>query len=250
MNLLSEKINGDRMLRGTLVSLSDPCLCEIMGNAGFDCVWIDHEHSYISFKEVLSHLNACRAAGVASVVRLPQNDLTATKKILEMGPDGIIFPMVRTLEEAELLIETTLYPPHGTRGFGPMGAIGYDSSRSRDYVERESLSLCRFMQIESVSMIDELDKIAENPFIDGFIFGPNDLSGSLGEMLNVFGDKTISEIRRAIEIARRHGKRIGIAGGCSTEVIEYWKSFGLDMFFAGGDWVFLFEKAAEVLKLL
>ena len=250
MNFLREKINGDEMLRGTLVSLSDPCLCEIMGNAGFDCVWIDHEHSYISFKEVLSHLNACRAAGVASVVRLPQNDLTATKKILEMGPDGIIFPMVRTFEEAELLIEMTLYPPYGTRGFGPMRAIGYDPSKSPDYVEHESLSLCRFMQIESVSMIDELDKIAANPFIDGFIFGPNDLSGSVGEMLNVRGEKTVIEIRRAVEIAKRHGKKIGLAGGCSVEVIEYWKSFGLDMLFVGGDWVFLFEKAVEVLKLL
>ena len=181
---------------------------------------------------------------------MPQNDLTATKKILEMGPDGIIFPMVRSLREAEELIEMTLYPPRGTRGFGPMRAIGYDPSRSRDYVERESLSLCRFMQIESASMIDELERIAANPYIDGFVFGPNDLSGSLGEMLNVFGDKTIFEICRAIEIVKRHGKKIGLAGGCGVKTIEYWKSFGLDMLFVGGDWVFLFEKASEVFKLL
>ncbi|MEE1111667.1 MAG: hypothetical protein UH077_00595, partial [Bacteroidales bacterium] len=36
------------------------------------------------------------------IVRAPQDDLTATKKILEMGVDGIIFPMIKTAEEAIL----------------------------------------------------------------------------------------------------------------------------------------------------
>ena len=88
MNSLREKMNGESMIRGTLVSLCDPSLCEIMGNAGYNCVWIDTEHTYMSERDVLCHLNAARASGIASVVRLPQNDLTATKKILEMGPDG------------------------------------------------------------------------------------------------------------------------------------------------------------------
>ncbi len=238
------------MLRGTLVSLTDPCLCEIMAGAGFDCVWIDTEHTYMSYKDVLCHLNAARAANIASVVRLPQNDLTATKKILEMGPDGIIFPMVRSEKECNELLAMTLYPPHGTRGFGPMRAIGYAPQKSKDYVEKESLSLCRFMQIESVSFIDELETVAKNPYIDGFIFGPNDLSGSLGEMLNVFGEKTVSAIRRAVEIIKRHNKKIGLACGCRQEEINFWKSLGLDMIFSGGDWSFLYTKAKEVLELL
>ena len=55
MNLLREKMNREAMLRGTLVSLTDPCLCEIMGNAGFDCVWIDTEQSEDSTHEILCH---------------------------------------------------------------------------------------------------------------------------------------------------------------------------------------------------
>ena len=124
MNLLRERMQNG-MIRGTLVSLSDPALCEIMGNAGYDCVWIDTEHTYMTERDVLCHLNAARAANIASVVRVPQNDLTATKKVLEMGPDGIIFPMVRSKREMDALLEMTLYPPHGTRGFGPLRAIGY-----------------------------------------------------------------------------------------------------------------------------
>ena len=250
MNLLREKMNREAMLRGTLVSLTDPCLCEIMGNAGFDCVWIDTEHTYMDYKDTLCHLNAARSAGIASLVRLPQNDLTATKKILEMGPDGIIFPMVCSAKECNALIDMTLYPPNGTRGFGPMRAIGYNPSKSKDYVEKESLSLCRFVQIESTALIDELDEVAKNPYIDGFIFGPNDLSGSAGEMLNVFGEKTVSEIRRAVEILKKNNKKVGLACGSRPEEREFWKSLGLDMIFSGGDWSFLYAKATEVLKLL
>ncbi len=250
MNLLRERMEKGGMIRGTLVSLTDPCLCEIMGNVGFDCVWIDTEHTYMSERDVLSHLNAARASNIASVVRLPQNDLTATKKVLEMGPDGIIFPMVCSAKECDALIDMTLYPPNGTRGFGPMRAIGYAPEKSREYVEKESLSLCRFVQIESVALIAELESVAKNPYIDGFIFGPNDLSGSVGEMMNVFGEKTVSEIRRAIEILRRHGKKIGLACGCTRGDIEFWKGLKLDMLFSGGDWSFLYAKAAEVQKLL
>ena len=66
-----------------------------------------------------------KSTGTPVIVRAPQDDLTATKKIIEMGVDGIIFPMVRTAEEANRVIASTLYPPYGDRGFGPMGAIDY-----------------------------------------------------------------------------------------------------------------------------
>lgn len=250
MNLLREKIKNNEKILGTLVCLTDPCLCEIIGNVGFDCVWIDTEHTYMSYKDVLCHLNGARSSGIATVVRLPQNDLTSTKKILEMGPDGVIFPMVRSLEEFNSLMEMTLYPPHGTRGFGPMRAIDYCAGKAVDYVKRDSLELCRFVQIESVSMIDELEEIAKNPFVDGFIFGPNDLSGSAGEFLNVYGDKTVGEIKRAIEILKRHNKRIGVACGYGRETLEFWSKFGFDTVFAGGDWNFIYDQARSTLDLM
>jgi 2-dehydro-3-deoxyglucarate aldolase/4-hydroxy-2-oxoheptanedioate aldolase len=158
--------------------------------------------------------------------------------------------MVRSLEEFNSLMETTLYPPYGTRGFGPMRAIDYCSGKALDYVKRDSLDICRFVQIESVSMIDELEEIAKNPFVDGFIFGPNDLSGSAGDFLNVFGEKTANEIKRAVEILKKNGKRIGVACGYSRETLEFWSKFGFDTFFAGGDWNFIYDTAKSTLELM
>ena len=144
----------------------------------------------------------------------------------------------------------TLYPPKGTRGFGPMRAIGYCPANSKDYVENKSLQMCRFVQIESVSMIDDLEKIAANPYVDGFVFGPNDLSGSVGEMLNTFGDATVSQVKRALEILKRHNKKVGLACGCDEKKLRFWLDMGLDMIFAGGDWIFVYSYAKNTLDLL
>jgi len=249
MNQLREKLSRGERVYGSLVSLTDPCLCEIMGRVGYDCVWIDMEHTYISERDALCHLNAARATGIASLVRVPQHDLSETKRILEMGPDAILFPMVRSAAEARELIDMTLYPPLGNRGFGPMRAIGYGAEDAAAYVDAKSLvDTCRFMQIEHVSMINELDEIAANPYVDGFIFGPNDLSGSVGEMLRVFDETTAAEMRRAIAIMKKHGKPFGIACGADQRALDYWSSFAPDMLFAGADWCFVYSAGIDTLK--
>lgn len=250
MNILRKRIEEKRKILGTLVSLTDPCLCEIMGNIGYDCVWIDTEHTYMDNRDVLCHLNAAHSAGIPAVVRLPQNDLTATKKVLEMGADGIIFPMMRTAEEIREAIGWTLYPPLGTRGFGPLRAIGYGELSVDKYVTEDSLELCRFVQLEHIDAMKDLDRIADIPYIDGFIFGPNDLSGSLGEMLNVYGNTTVSVMKEGINTLRRHGKLVGIAGGMSERDIAFWSGFDIDMLFAGADWCFVYGKGKETLNTM
>ena len=251
MNKLREKLQKGQKTCGALVSLTDPCLCEIMGVVGYDYVWVDMEHTYISEKEVLCHLNAARAANTSAIVRLPQDDLTVTKKILEMGPEGIIFPMVRSVQQVKDLIATTLYPPLGTRGFGPMRAIGYGAVDTYEYVSKASLELCRFIQIEHIDCVDALEELAENPYIDGFIFGPNDLSGSLGALGDVFGEATLAQIRKAIDILQAKGKYIGLAtGDTRPETIRFWSELGVQMLTVGADWNFVYNGAKKNLMNL
>lgn len=240
MNQLQQKIKNGEKIYGTLVSLTDPGLCDIMGHIGYDCVWVDMEHTYMSSKEVLCHLNAAKATGIPAVVRVPQNDLTTTKKVLEMGPEGIIFPMIRSAAELKEAIDMTLYPPFGTRGFGPLRAIGYNAGESDDYVKVKSFEMCRFVQIEHIDIIRDLEEVVKIPYVDGFIFGPNDLAASLGEIGQVFDETTFSQIEYAVKFLKEHGKYVGLAGGMDEETIKKWSSLGLDMMFAGADWNFVY----------
>lgn len=239
---------GDK-LHGALVALTDPEITTIFGHVGFDYVWIDTEHTAMSYKDVLCHLTAARSTGTPAIVRVPQNDLTATKKIIDMGPEGIIFPMVRTAKEVDELVKMTLYPPVGTRGFGPLRAFDYDSSKTREFIDSAHYDMCRFIQIEHIDCIEEFEQIVKNPYIDGYIFGPNDLSGSIGELGCGCGKNTVELMKRAINILNANGKYIGVAAGFDREGIEHWASFGaIKMLTAGGDWNYLFAKGKEVLS--
>ena len=168
------------------------------------------------------------------------------KKVLEMGVDGIIFPMVRNAQEAEQVISTTLYPPYGERGFGPMNAIDYGFRNVQDYTQNNRQELCRFIQVEHKDTLEDLDKIMENPDIDGYIFGPNDLSGSYNMLGQVFSDHVTQVIRQGVEKLHAAGKYVAIAsGGNSRDVLEHWESFAPDMLVAGADFDFLREGARQ-----
>ena len=115
--MLKQKIQNHEKLIGMYLHLNDVAIAKIAAISGYDYVWVDLEHSCLSLENLLASVMILRAHGTAVIVRVPQNDLTYTKKVLEMGVDGIIFPMVHSAEEAGERIASTLYPPYGTRGF-------------------------------------------------------------------------------------------------------------------------------------
>ena len=141
------------------------------------------------------HTTIAKGNGTPVIVRVPQNDFTATKKVLEMGVDGIIFPMVKTAKEVCDLIDFSLYPPDGNRGFGPMAAINYGLADANEYVKTVNKDICRFIQIECKEIIDDLDVIMKNEYIDGYIFGPNEIARDknypIPSILKINDDKEI-----------------------------------------------------------
>ena len=253
MNPLKEKIKAGKSICGTHVLLSDPAICEIFGQLGYDYIWLDMEHSTLAFREVYNSLNAANLRGTPVIVRVPQDDLTFTKKVMEMGPEGIIFPMVNTPEDADRLISYTLYPPYGKRGFGPLRAVRYGDIDAKAYTSEGHLEVCRFIQIESKVAIENLEKIAENPYIDGFIFGPVDLSGTLGCLTEVLDEdgETQKWMKKAIAILKAKGKYIGISyGDTRPEVIRHWHEMGIDMISVGSDFGYLYEQGKKALETL
>ncbi len=108
---LKEKIKAKKKMIGMHIGLNDVAVARIMALGGYDYIWIDLEHSNLSLENLLSAILVIQATGTAAIVRVPMDDLTYTKKVLQMGPDGIIFPMIRTAEQANRLIDFTLYPP-------------------------------------------------------------------------------------------------------------------------------------------
>ncbi len=236
MNALKEKLNAGRRCFGTHVNLSDHRICEMLGRIGFDYLWIDTEHTSTDYKELEIHLIAARAGGTPAIVRIPWNDPVLAKRVLEMGPDGIVFPMVNTAEEAQAAMDACLYPPIGQRGFGPFRAVSYGMDDTDTYIRQTSLELCRFVQIETEQAVMNLEAIAAVPYIDGFILGPCDLSGSVGTLNQFMDGRTDELIDLAIEKAHNAGLPIGVStGSMQTDVLQHWLDKGIDFCSAGTD---------------
>ncbi len=240
--MLKEKILQKQKTIGTHINLCDPAVSKIAGCAGYDFVWVDLEHSGISYQTLLTHIFALRSTGTPVIVRVPQDDVTAAKKVLEMGVDGIIFPMIRSAAQARACIQSTLYPPQGNRGFGPMNAIDYGFKDVADYVHNDHNRLCRFIQIEHKDAIADLDAILQLPYIDGYIFGANDLSGSYGRLGDVFCPEITDVIGQTTQRLHAAGKYAGLSTGDIREsTLRHWHSLGVDMLSAGADYDFLRE---------
>lgn len=240
--LLKEKLQNRKKTMGMHLNLNDTTVGKIAGLSGYDFIWIDMEHSYLPFEGLLNLIVAVHAGGGQVIVRAPQDDLTATKKILEMGPDGIIFPMIKTPDEANRLISYTLYPPHGIRGFGPMNAVDYGIKDIMGYVKEHHKTMCRFIQIEHIDAVRNLDEIIKNEYIDGYIVGANDLSGSMGRLGDVFSDEVTAVIKEVVAKLKAAGKYVGIStGDFSESTLKYWHDMGFDMISAGADFDFLRE---------
>lgn len=251
MASLKEKLRSRAPLAGMHVSLSDICITELCGYAGYDFIWIDTEHTAIDYHTLLEHIIAAKAAGVDSLVRIPWNDAILAKRVLEMGPTGIIFPVVNSAEELDRAMKSTLYPPNGTRGFGPIRATRYGIDDADEYIASGSLNLVRCVQIESATAVNNLEEMAHNPWVDCFIFGPCDLSGSIGELNKTFDPHTSELIDRAVSILMKAGKSVGVSTGSDDPtILQYWHNKGINFISAGTDYLHIMSGARKVRDIL
>ena len=150
MNRLKEKLGTGNICLGTHISLNDPVVTELIGNVGFDYLWIDTEHTAIDLHSLEQHLMAARAAQVSAIVRVPCVDQVRVKPVLEMGPDGVVFPQVNSYALAKAAVEACMYPPKGNRGFGPRMAIQFGRIPLDQYYQTVDDNLLRILQIENM----------------------------------------------------------------------------------------------------
>lgn len=236
MNAFKEKLKAGKHLIGFEVDLSDPCIAEMVGSLGYDYLWIDTEHEAMDYETVLMQIIACKASGAASIVRIPFNESYLAKRILEMGPDGIIFPMINSAEEARAAMESCIYPPFGRRGFGPRRSCQYGAEDMAHYIETATDRLTRFIQIENTSAVEDLDNILAIPFIDGIIVGPCDLSGSIGHLNELFHPDVLRLIDIIIKKCKNAEIPVGVAVGANDEdSLQFWFDRGFQFISAGSD---------------
>ena len=98
-----EAAKDGRTLLTAWLTLNSPFLIELIGEAGFDCITVDQQHGIGGNDVLLSCLTAARAAGLPAIVRVAENDPGLIGRALDAGAQGIMGPMIETVEDAKVL---------------------------------------------------------------------------------------------------------------------------------------------------
>lgn len=229
-----KKLEKGEVVIGACISMGDRSVCEIMGYAGCDFLWIDTEHSMSDRQEVFGHIMACRASNTAAFVRVPWNDPVLVKPILDMGADGIIFPNIRSREEAELAVASVRYPLKGVRGYGPARANLYGMMPRSEYLQWCD-GIYTMVQIEHVDAVSQIEEICQVDGVDCIMFGAMDLSASLGQLGRHDTPEFIQAVDTVVEAAKKYHKTIGCCVGSAPETIRFWLDRGIKVYAGGMD---------------
>ena len=250
---LCEKMEAGQLLYGTVLTSGSPLVTEMMAQCGYDVLWMDMEHSAMGIESLLTNMMAARSGGTPAWVRVPWNDPVRVKPVIDMGADGVIFPFIRTVEDAKLAVASCTFPPEGIRGYGPLRALDYGKITQTEFVRSAYRDCRRIIQIEHIDAVNNLEEIAAIDGIDGFIVGPNDLSGSIGK-LGMQKDPEMMELyRRIATVLKAAGKPAGIfaggyAGTLDSDHIGKLIEMGYTMFFTGSDCGMVFNGATQMIR--
>ena len=111
-----KKLAGRKRLVGTLLTLPSPEIAEICANIGFDWLFLDMEHGLL---DIAGAQRMAQAAGACPcLVRVPVNEPVWIKKAMDIGAAGLIFPNIKSAEEAKRAVGEAKYPPEGVRSVG------------------------------------------------------------------------------------------------------------------------------------
>lgn len=150
---------------------------EALGKAGFDWVLIDMQHGCMDYETALSMIRAVDLSEAVPIVRVPWNDPGIIGRVLDAGALGVVIPMIQSAADARRAVDACLYPPAGSRSFGPV-RVGLRDGPG--YFATANARVAVIPMIETAQALEEVEQIAATPGVDALFVGPFDLSIALG----------------------------------------------------------------------
>lgn len=208
--------DGARLL-GTFVKMPTDQTVHILAQEGFDFVVVDEEHAALNPETTDRILAACRHAGIAGIVRVP--DIGDILRVLDCGASGVLVPHVDSVSRAREVAAAGRYRP-GSRGFSNTTRAGqFGKSTMAGHIADQDAEVAIIAMIEDPSAIDLIDDIAAVAGIDAFFIGRGDLTVAYGAE-----SQDAAEVRSAVkaitDAASRVGRRVFALSGAAEDAAE------------------------------
>jgi 4-hydroxy-2-oxoheptanedioate aldolase len=176
-NTVKQKLAAGKQVVGGTVSIPDPDTYCAMANAGFDFLWIEMQHSPMTFQDVAHMIMSCKGAAAMPFIRVPDATEGDIQKAVDIGAAGIIIPMVEDIQKVRNAIKFAKYPPVGKRS---QGAGQYGALWGSDYRRIANDNVMIVAMIESPAGVNIAEEIASTPGVDVVFAASTDLSSFSG----------------------------------------------------------------------
>lgn len=244
---IQRALAGEGTAWGVHCSSQDIELYEVCGLVGYDFVLIDHACAANSLPNIKNGLIASNAAGCAAFVRVPSSREEFIKPVLELGPQGVVIPRIKTAEDAAEAARQCTYPPRGSRGYGPSRAMDYGGMPLSEYLENVDRNMLTIAQCDSRQGVEELAQILAVPGIDGVLLAPAELAADIGAGS---GGQLSELIERFAETCRGAGKPFGVSVEYDLELCRRMAQAGAAFAAAGEPVLYFRMMAGQALEQL
>ncbi|GHC53361.1 2,4-dihydroxyhept-2-ene-1,7-dioic acid aldolase [Alcaligenes pakistanensis] len=212
-NSFKQALSKNDPVIGLWLGLANAYTAELLGGSGYDWLVIDNEHAPNTVPSTLAQLQALASTPAHAVVRAASDDTVEIKRLLDLGAQTLLIPMVESAEQATRIVSATRYPPLGVRGVGAALARASRWQQVPDYLAHADTQICTLVQVESTAGLLALPEIARVSGVDGVFIGPADLAASMGYLGNPGHPHVQQAIATAISEIRKAGKAAGILTG-------------------------------------
>lgn len=249
---LARRLKAGETVHTGWCPLPYPIVAETLAREGFPAVTIDQQHGLWDMGATVTGLASIRHGGAAPIVRIPLGGFAVASRVLDLGAEGVIAPMINTVADARAFVEAAKYPPVGERSWGPHRATMLGGLADQKVYLKEGNALTfTFAMIETRAALDNVAAIAATPGIDGLFLGPADLSIALsqGATVDPSSPDVDRELERIAEAARKAGKIFGAYSHTAERAVALAKR-GARYLAVGSDLGFLRAGSAAALKTL
>jgi len=224
-NMLKKKLLDGCVVFGPFVNSPYGSMIEILGLVGFDFAIVDTEHGPL---DILTSEDLCRAAengGLTPVIRVRKSEPSIILRALDIC-GSVQVPHIETEEDAIRTALSSKYGPVGERGLSlyvRSASYGFKREGVTERLNEDSLVIA---QVEGITGLKNLKKIAQVQNIDVIFLGPYDISNSLGIPGKINDERVTKRMEKAVQQIKQAGKIAGTYAD-TPEVANKWARLGV-----------------------
>ncbi|MFT5389969.1 MAG: 2-keto-3-deoxy-L-rhamnonate aldolase RhmA [Gammaproteobacteria bacterium] len=249
-NTTKDKLRQGKLALGLSIRLiRTPDAAKIAKATDHDFLFIDMEHTGLSFESVVDMCVAALDTGVTPMVRVIGHDHWQASRVLDCGAMGVVIPHVDTPEQARSAVDACKYPPRGHRSMaGGFPHFDFAPVPPAEAAAIHNENVLLAVMIETPLAVENADAIAAVEGVDILHVGTNDLLAQMG-LHGQFDHPEVAKAYKTINDAcTHHGKVAGMGGVRDLALCQRYLEMGFRFMTTNADLAFLLAAASEHTK--